>query len=107
MAIGNAVLFLIVVPGFRSGRHFSGLDIASWLVVILIVTARSVDLRHFAGKDEFWNVVYCGRRKALRNQGSVIRRRRVAGGASDFTHLLMSFALQVGDRCERAVRAAS
>lgn len=53
MVIGNAILLFIGAQLIQSDRHLSGLDIAYWLVVLLVVSARFVDIKYFAGTDEY------------------------------------------------------
>lgn len=53
MAIGNAVLLLVGVQLIQLDQHLSGLDAAFWLILLLTVGARFIDIRYFAGTDGF------------------------------------------------------
>jgi hypothetical protein len=53
MMIGNGVLFLVGVQLIQSDQHLSGLDAAFWLILLLTVGARFIDIRYFAGTDGF------------------------------------------------------
>lgn len=53
MAIGNAVLLVVGAQLIQSDQHLSGLDAAFWLIVLLTVGARFIDIRYFAGTDGF------------------------------------------------------
>lgn len=53
MAIGNAFLLLIGGHLIQSDQHLSGLDAAFWLILLLTVGARFIDIRYCAGTNGF------------------------------------------------------
>lgn len=53
MGLGNGALILLALRILESNGRISPTDAVYWLLVALLVAARYLDIRHFAGTDGY------------------------------------------------------